>query len=146
GALGRMDQNSADYPNYATSLAVSVLVKAARNGREPLIARMVAQLRAQQFSETNGWMPDHPAYGAWGMGGPIHHPPDAGHVDLSMTRCVLEALQSAGVSASDPAMARALVYLRRSQNPDGGFYFSTVNPEVNKAGEANGSFPAYGTA
>lgn len=29
---------------------------------------------------------------------------------------------------------------------DGGFYFSTVNPEINKAGEANGHFASYGTA
>jgi hypothetical protein len=39
-----------------------------------------------------------------------------------------------------------LVYLERSQNPDGGFFFSTVNPEINKAGETNGSFASYGTA
>jgi len=38
-----------------------------------------------------------------------------------MMRCVLEALQIAGVPSSDPAMARALVYLQRSQNEDGGF-------------------------
>jgi hypothetical protein len=31
-------------------------------------------------------------------------------------------------------MIRALTYLQRSQNPDGGFYFSPVNPEINKAG------------
>ncbi len=80
------------------------------------------------------------------MGGPIHHPPDAGHVDLSMTRCVLEALKAAAVPSSDAAMTRALVYLERSQNPDGGFYFSTVNPEINKAGDAGGSFASYGTA
>jgi hypothetical protein len=43
-------------------------------------------------------------------------------------------------------MTRALVYLGRSQNSDGGFYFSPVNPEINKAGEAGGGFAGYGTA
>src|SRR5215813_8626224 len=108
---------------------------------------MVAQLRAQQFSEANGWKPQDAPYGGWGMGGSIRRPPEAGHVDLSMTRYVLEALQLSGVPASDPVMTRALVYLERSQNSDGGFYFSPVNPEINKAGESNGGrFASYGTA
>lgn len=146
GALGRMDESAADYPNYATSLAVSAMVKARRTGWERDIAPMVAQLRAQQFSEANDWKRDDPPYGGWGMGGPIRRPPDGGHVDLSMTRCVLEALHDAGVAASDPVISRALVYLERSQNTDGGFYFSPVNPEINKAGETNGGFASYGTA
>jgi hypothetical protein len=58
----------------------------------------------------------------------------------------LEALRHAGISATDPTIVRATVYLERSQNSDGGFYFSTVNPEINKAGEANGGFASYGTA
>jgi squalene-hopene/tetraprenyl-beta-curcumene cyclase len=107
---------------------------------------MVSHLRAQQFSEANGWQREDRPYGAWGMGGPIHRPPDTGHVDLSMTRYVVEALRASGVSASDPAITKAMVYLERSQNNDGGFYFSTVNPEINKAGEANGNFVSYGTA
>jgi hypothetical protein len=146
GALGRMDKNSADYPNYATSLAVAAIVKAARDGYQREVAPMVAQLRSQQFCQANGWTTDDAAYGAWGMGGPIHRPPDAGHVDLSMTRCVLEALQLAGVPLSDPVTTPALLYLKRSQNADGGFYFSAVNPEINKAGEGEGGFLSYGTA
>ena len=146
GALGLMDPTVADYPNYAIALAVTAIVKSGRTGWERVIAAMAAHLRAQQFGEDNGWKREDAPYGAWGMGGPIHRPPEAGHVDLSMTRYVLEALRAAGVPASDPAIARALVYLQRSQNSDGGFYFSTVNPEINKAGEANGHFASYGTA
>ena len=63
-----------------------------------------------------------------------------------MTRHVLEALQLSGVPPSDPVITRALIYLQRSQNPDGGFYFSPVNPEINKAGEDGGRFASYGTA
>jgi len=133
GVLGLMDDTAADYPNYATALAVCAMVKARTLGYDKVVEPMVAQLRVQQFSEANGWTSQNPPYGGWGMGGAIHPPPVAGHVDLSMTRHVLEALQISGVSPSDPAITRALVYLQRSQNPDGGFYFSPVNPEINKA-------------
>jgi prenyltransferase beta subunit len=146
GSLGQMDETAADYPNYATALAVSVMVKARRTGRDLDVAPMVAHLRSQQFGEANGWMQEDLPYGAWGMGGPIHRPPDTGHVDLSMTRYVIEALRAAGVPPSDPAITKALVYLERSQNDDGGFFFSTVNPEINKAGEAVGGYSSYGTA
>ena len=146
GEIGRMDETAADYPNYATSLAVTAMVKARRAGSSPDIERMSGHLRAQQFSEAGDWKAADAPYGAWGMGGPIHRRPDTGHVDLSMTRCVLEALQAAGVPGSDPAVTKALVYLKRSQNSDGGFFFSAVNPDINKAGEANGGFISYGTA
>jgi hypothetical protein len=42
-------------------------------------------------------------------------------------------------------MTRALVFLERSQNDDGGFIFSPVLPSLNKAGQADGSFASYGT-
>lgn len=148
GVLGVMDEATADYPNYATSLAVSAMIKSRSAGYEKAIEPMVAQLRAQQFVEANGWKPQDAPYGGWGMGGSIRRPPDAGHVDLSMTRFVLEALRLSGVPASDEAMTRAQTYLVRSQNPDGGFYFSPVNPEINKAGQQNGEggYTSYGTA
>ena len=145
GALGLADPVVADYPNYSTALAVRAMVRAARPGWQSDIAPMVACLRVQQFSEDIGWKPSDAPYGAWGMGGPIHHPPDAGHVEISMTRHVLEGLAAAGVQPSDPAMQRALVFLKKTQNPDGGFFFSTVNTETNKAGEENGAIRSYGT-
>jgi hypothetical protein len=145
GALGLNDSAAPDYPNYATGLAVKAMVRAQRPGWQEAIAPMVQCLRAQQFTEQNGWKrPDAP-YGAWGMGGPIHHPPETGHVEISMTRHVLEGLASAGVGPTDPAMTSAVVYLDRCQNQDGGFYFSTVNLETNKAGETNGRPNSYGT-
>jgi hypothetical protein len=156
GAVGATG-GEADYPNYATALAVDALVAAQRRlpavtmranagSRTEDIAPMIAQLRAQQFSEANGWTPEHSAYGGWGMGGAIHRPPDAGHVDLSMTRFVLEALRASGVDGSDPAMNRARVFLGRSQNPDGGFLFSPVMPALNKASQSAEGFVSYGTA
>lgn len=146
GTVGLMDDTAADYPNYATALAVCAMVKARNPGYEKGIEPMVGQLRSQQFSEASGWASEQAPYGGWGMGGSIHRPPEAGHVDLSMTRYVLEALQLSGVPPSDPVISRALIFLQRSQNPDGGFYFSPVNPEINKAGESGGRFASYGTA
>jgi hypothetical protein len=142
GAVG-VAAGDVDYPNYATALAVDAL--AAVQCLDD-IAPMVAQLRAQQFCEANGWTPEHPAYGGWGMGGAIRRPPDAGHVDVSMTRFVLEALRGAGVDAAEPVMARARVFLERSQNRDGGFFFSPVTPALNKAGRTVAGFGSYGTA
>jgi squalene-hopene/tetraprenyl-beta-curcumene cyclase len=144
GAVG-VAGGDADYPNYATALAVDALVAARRRLWTADIGSMVAQLRAQQFCEANGWTPEHTAYGGWGMGGAIRRPPDAGHVDLSMTRFVLEALRASGVDDSDPAMTRARVFLERSQNHDGGFIFSPVQPAINKAGQNTEGFLSYGT-
>jgi hypothetical protein len=63
-----------------------------------------------------------------------------------MTRFVMEALRAAGAGPSDRAIEFALGYLLNSQNRDGGFYFSLVNPETNKAGESDGHVNSYGTA
>jgi hypothetical protein len=142
GSLGLMDSIVPDYPNYATGLGVRALVRAKVQGWE----NMVACLRAQQFCEENGWHRDHPSYGAWGMGGGRRRPPEPGHVDLAMTRYVLEGLAAAGVRPPDPALERAQVFLERCQNPDGGFFFSTVNTDTNKAGEDGERYRSYGTA
>ncbi|MEP7273397.1 MAG: prenyltransferase/squalene oxidase repeat-containing protein [Acidobacteriota bacterium] len=144
GVVGRMG-DSVDYPNYATALALTVIVKARRRDYEREIAPIAAQLRTQQFSEANGWKREEAPYGGWGIGGALHVPPEAGHVDLSMTRYVMEALAASGVPPSDAVMTRALVYLDRSRNADGGFYFSPVNADTNKAGEAKDGFASYGT-
>src|SRR5882724_2206235 len=141
GAVGKMDPLLYDYPNYATALAVQALRRAGRSGDA-----LVAWLRTQQFTEEHGWQHGDAAYGAWGMGGEPRIAPNAGHVDLSMTRHVLEALAAAGVPARDPAFARARVFVERCQNPDGGFFFSTVVLDANKAGQDGSQYRSYGTA
>jgi hypothetical protein len=62
-----------------------------------------------------------------------------------MTRHVLQALAAAGVPASDPVFARARVFVERCQNPDGGFFFSTVVLDANKAGQDGAQYHSYGT-
>lgn len=145
GALGRSPAAGPDYPNYATALAVLAECRARRSGWEASAARMIAYLKDQQFSEIHGWKPEDPPYGAWGMGGEPRRPPNAGHVDISMTRHVLQALAAAGVPRTDPVWERAAVFLKRCQNPDGGFFFSTVILDANKAGEEGGRYRSYGT-
>lgn len=151
GALGLSDPGIPDYPNYSTALAISAICRAGRPGKQ--IEPMVAYLLSQQFTEQNGWKPQDAAYGAWGMGGGRRTPPDTGHVDISMTRYVLDALRAAGVPASDLLYQRARVYIERCQNfdpvhpddLDGGFFFSTTEHDTNKAGHDGHRFRSYGT-
>ena len=153
GAVGMMDPDVPDYPNYSTALSVSALSRARPTGWANQVRPMVDYLRKQQFTEQNGWRRDHPAYGAWGMGGTRRTPPDTGHVDLSMTRYVLEALRAAGVPTSDPAIEHARVFVERCQNfdgqrpndGDGGFFFSTTESDTNKAGTDGTRLRSYGT-
>jgi squalene-hopene/tetraprenyl-beta-curcumene cyclase len=153
GALGMMDPSLPDYPNYATALGVSAISRAKRAGWEKDIQPMVAYLRRMQFTEQNGWKPTDAPYGAWGMGGMEHPPPNPGHVDLSMTRYVIQALRAAGIPPDDPAFARARIFIERCQNydpqhpkdADGGFFFSTTEFDTNKAGQDGQHFRSYGT-
>jgi hypothetical protein len=154
GSLGLADPLIPDYPNYATALAVQALSRGNIQYREQRIAPLVAYLRSQQFTEQNGWQKQDVAYGGWGMGGGRRVPPDAGHVDLSMTRHVLQALAAAGVPPTDPAIVSAAVFVERCQNFDperasrfdGGFFFSTVVLDANKAGHDGVQHRSYGTA
>lgn len=129
GEVGRSDPSLEDYPNFATSLAVRALRKAGKP-----VDRRVEALRAQQFRAMNGWTPQDASYGGWGMGGPVRVPPHPGHVDLCMTRHVLQAV-------GDPEGC-AKKYLDRCRNADGGFMFSPVVLDANKAGVGK----SYGTA
>lgn len=153
GSAGMEDPTVPDYPNYATALSISALAKAQRGGWEKQVAPMIAYLRTQQFAAQNSWQPQDPAFGAWGMGGGRRTPPDTGHVDLSMTRYVIEAFRAAGVPTSDPALVAARVFVERCQNyqaqepgtRDGGFFFSTTEFDTNKAGHDGKTYRSYGT-
>jgi hypothetical protein len=144
GGSGRADPMLEDYPTYATSLAALAFARA--GGAEADVSRAARWLRSRQFAEGGGWAPEHPAYGAWGMGGPLRRPPHTGHLDLSMTRHALEALAASGAAPTDPAIRAARRFLDRLRGDDGGFHFSTVVLEANKAGPLGGSWRSYGTA
>jgi hypothetical protein len=145
GGLGLADDASADYPCYATALALRAFIRA-HGTKHRLVPKMIAWLRSRQMSPENSWRHEQPAFGAWGIGASPRRPPDSGHVDLSMTRHVLEALVAGGVPQSDPALQHARVFVERCRNADGGFFFSTVETGANKAGETHDGFLGYGTA
>ena len=120
-----------DYPTYSAALTVLCGVTA------PL-----PYVLSRQFQEAQGWPQTHAAFGGWGIGGDLRTPPHPGHVDLSMTRYALQALRVSGLAPDHPAFSRALVFLARCQNDDGGFQFSPVVLDANKAGMRR----SYGTA
>lgn len=139
--LGLADPALPDYPVFSHSLAVQACVQASN-----VHARDLKFLVSRQFQESAGWTPESAPYGAWGMGAAVHPPPEAGHVDLSMTRHALEALRAAGIPSDSEPLRRARVFVERLRHEDGGFHFSTVVPEANKAGRDEHQWTSYGTA
>lgn len=146
GALG-LTATTADYPCYATGMLLSCLGAAKPAGWRALALPSVAWLRTQQFRAADGWA-GHPAQGGWGMGGGTQRiPPHAGHVDLSMTRRVVEGLRAAGVPANDPALVECRDFVSRCQAPDGGFFYSPVELALNKGPRTADGLPrGYGSA
>lgn len=147
GALGRGDGFVLEYPNYATAYALMVLSAVNDPADARLRARMRAYLLDQQWTEQRGITPDHPAYGSWGFGETAFAAGSVGHVDLSHTRRVLQAIQPAPAEVNERALlflglvqransdGRAVLGVPQTETPfDGGFYSSPVVYGVNKAG------------
>jgi squalene-hopene/tetraprenyl-beta-curcumene cyclase len=162
GAL-RTGLDGPTYPYYAIAGTLLALGAAGPAGErhEAVRQALIGLLRERQFSEARGWTPADPSYGGWG-----YYPelPDknarGGHPDarltanLSATVFSIGALRLAGVSAEDPALQKARVFVERCQNwgavsdrpgstttrdprfDDGGFFFSPLVPDSNKAGSA----------
>ncbi len=162
GALGLADPDVLEYPNYATAYALRVFARHSDAADGLLVEKMTAYLHGQQFVERRGFEAGDPAYGSWGFGEERLPPGVAGHVDLSHTRRVLEALREAGHADLD-AYRSAEAFLRLTQKHprdagldsllfDGGFFASPVVQSVNKAGRAPGApdgvpvFRSYATA
>ena len=151
GVLGLSDPDIVDYPNYATAYALRVLAKIQDPKDSLLIQKMKTYLLKQQFVEARGIMPNHLAYGAWGFGEPILADGQTGHIDLSHTRRILQALRASGIVDSLP-YTKSQHFLRLVQKHpsesrpqpnttersitipyDGGFYASAVTLSTNKA-------------
>ncbi len=141
GPFGRL------YPVYGDSASALALRKVHVPGGPEAIAAYLADLRRRQLDESLGWRPDNPAFGAWGYASepaaarPGGHPVDA---DLSSTLFALGALRQAGAAPDDPAIRKALNFVRTCQNfdstdaafDDGGFFLTPTDPARNKAGSA----------
>ena len=171
GIAGLSDPDVMEYPHYATAYSLRALIRHGNPADQPLIRRMAAYLAGQQLAEGRGIAPDHPAYGGWGFGEQGLPPGQSGHVDLSHTRKVIEALRLANWEG-DTTFRRVETFLsllqKRPEDPrpqpnlrmreagagryDGGFYFSSVVGVANKGKEMPASdtlaahFRSYATA
>jgi hypothetical protein len=167
GILGISDPTVLEYPNYATSYALRVLKRWGAPPDSTLIRKMAQYLHGQQYDELRGIGAEHPAYGAWGFGETSLPVGQVGHIDLSHTRRVLEALASTGARGEhDMKVQRFLAMLQKhpsdtrpqpganqgDRHPpyDGGFYASTVTVGLNKGGAVTDSlglsyYPSYST-
>jgi hypothetical protein len=170
GQLGADDPDLLEYPNYATAYALRCFVRVSDPKDRPLVERMRDRLVREQFAPASGFDEDTLVFGGWGFGG-TRSPGRPGHMDLSHTRKVLQALREAGTD--DAAVyARALVFLRLMQRHpsetrrhptplaaaparagirfDGGFFFSPVVLDANKGAvlvDEQGAFHgSYATA
>ncbi len=146
GAIGYADPDVLEYPVYATSIAILVLVQNGDAADRARVDTMAGWLVRQQCGEQRGFQRDAPAYGAFGFGARGLSPGEPGHVDLTHTRFALQALAAAG-RLDDTVRRRAEVLLANLQGADGGFAYSPVVAAANKAGRcANGRFRSYATA
>ena len=140
--------------NYLTSVGLLAFVAANKDGKyKATIDNAVKFLKGVQWNEDgkegkNKVGPDDVRYGGFGYD-------SKQRPDLSNSSFTLEALTKAGMSKDDPAVKRAMVFLRRCQNytgeggndkmkgsaedADGGFFY---NPFETKA--AAGNTPAGG--
>lgn len=151
GILGIHDPDLLEYPNYSSSYALIVLRKYGSEKDYMLSESIRKYLLSQQMDEERGISPDHSAYGGWGFG-ETHLPTgQTGHVDLSHTRRVLQALRTCGYIDTATVRKARTFLLRMQQHPeapsagqgifaiypncfDGGFIYSPVQLEVNKGG------------
>ena len=130
------------HKNYETSISLLALQSANADGRyDGVIEDAVTFLKGLQWDEEETGDRSHPSFGGAGYGN--HQRPD-----LSNTTFFLEALKSAGVPSSDPAVQNALIFISRCQNlesehnttsfaakvNDGGFYYTPAAGGTSQAG------------
>jgi hypothetical protein len=151
-----------DYPNYSAAYALRVLHDL---DRDTTLQRTLANyLLSQQFTEERGFTKDNLVYGGWGYGeeGLAHG--RFGHVDISHTRRVLEALTETRNLTHDAHLA-AMYFIKSCQRDtqdirvtknsvnssyDGGFVSSSVTLSTNKSipmvHDEYVYYPSYATA
>ena len=168
GVIGLSDPDVVDYPNYATAHALLVLKQVKQSQDKALIRKMSQYLISQQFTEARGFTPDDAAYGGWGFGETNLTDRQTGHIDLSHTRRILQALR--GCNGYKKIQKKARYYLSLTQKMptdsrlhptntphekilfDGGFFASPITLSTNKGGIATDSilnsnyFRSYATA
>ena len=103
--------SEAPHSVYTTSVALMAFHEANRGGRyDHVIKGSQEFLKSTQIDESEGKTRDDVSYGGLGYGGGNSRP------DLSNTSFAIEALRDTGLSADDPALQRALIFVSRCQN------------------------------
>lgn len=145
GVLGVSGKYVAEYPVYATAMAVKNWYR--QDGVYDTLHTIPSYnyLLEQQYTAIRGIDLTHPAYGSWGFGEENLPRGEVGHVDLSHTRRVLEALTQVP-DVEDKVWANAQIFLNRLQNEDGGFCSSTYTLGANKADSTKDTCVSYATA
>jgi len=110
------DSLSPNYPNYSAAYALQVMVLTQRNVSGQW--EIVDYLRRQQFIEHRGTPTESMAYGGWGYGEPDLKPGDFGHVDISHTRRILQALQSYKLNLEEQLKAAEQNGIELKRQPD----------------------------
>ena len=155
-----------EYPNYATAYTLLVLARFGNSSDKDRVMAMQTYLIQQQWTTQRGITPKHPAYGGWGFGETRLAEGEVGHVDLSNTRRILEALQASQKISTLPENTKFEVYkmassflsicqkspeetrlqpnlsdtIKNKPTPyDGGFYYSPAVLGANKAKIADGN-------
>lgn len=145
--------SEASHANYATAIALMAFQEANVKGRyDSFIKGSQEFLKTMQWDESEGKEPHDAFYGGAGYGGSNSRP------DLSNTAFMMEALHDSGLSADDPALKKALVFVSRCQNlksefndqpwadkvNDGGFVYTAANGGTSVAGKtADGGLRSY---
>ncbi|NOY43677.1 MAG: terpene cyclase/mutase family protein [Planctomycetes bacterium] len=151
---GGIYQKGSRYRNYETCLAILCFQTANRDGRySDLLAKAESFVKGIQWDGDEGHDRSSTSFGGAGYG--KHNRPD-----MSNTTFLIDALNSLGRGADDPAIQRALVFVSRCQNletehndtkfaaanPDGGFYYTVAAGGTSQAGEtASGGLRSYGS-
>ncbi|QDU84689.1 hypothetical protein Pla163_18010 [Planctomycetes bacterium Pla163] len=95
--------------NYVTSASILALAESGEAGDIARIANAVSFLKELQADEAEGYGPSHKYYGGIGYGGDERP-------DLSNVWLAANALEAAGVSDDDEALAKMVAFLQRTQN------------------------------
>ena len=142
------------YPLYAYAIGALVLGAPDNRRHRAVHGRLLEALRALQFGERTGWRAGDASFGGWGYAPrpPMRADAELAESDLaanlSATLLAAGALLLGGAQLDDPALAAARGFVERCQNAgtDGGFFFSPVLADGNKAGAiAEGRYRSYGS-
>ena len=143
--------------NYSTSVGLIAFIAADKDGKYKSVRDgAVKFLRGMQWNEDGAGQnkvdPNDVRYGGFGYD-------SKQRPDLSNTSFTIEALIASGISKDDPALKKAMVFLRRCQNytgeggndkahgseadMDGGFIYNPFETKSTAGNSATGGLRAY---